>query len=174
MTFLNFFYFCWSFLPSWIRIRIPNPDTDPLTWIESGSETLVLKLQHVEIQYLNPICPRQLRAEVTRRRAARARRWWRPPLPCTRSLLTCRAPRGVAAPARSPAPRISCWKKGAGLVRVRPPHNCRTFSARRCRSGRLQAGMRIFCRCAGGRWCFFGAVFGSRSIESLSRLFAKA
>ncbi len=26
---LKFFYFCGSFLPSWIRIRIPNPD--PLT-----------------------------------------------------------------------------------------------------------------------------------------------
>jgi hypothetical protein len=25
-----FFYFCGSFLPSWIRIRIPNPDPDPL------------------------------------------------------------------------------------------------------------------------------------------------
>jgi hypothetical protein len=25
------FYFCGSFLPSWIRIRIPNPDPDPLT-----------------------------------------------------------------------------------------------------------------------------------------------
>jgi hypothetical protein len=33
MKFLNFFHFCGSFLPSWIwiRIRIPNPDTDPLT-----------------------------------------------------------------------------------------------------------------------------------------------
>jgi hypothetical protein len=26
---LTFFYFCFSFLPSWIRIRICNPDTDP-------------------------------------------------------------------------------------------------------------------------------------------------
>ncbi len=26
-----FFYFCGSFLPSWIRIRIPNPDPDPQT-----------------------------------------------------------------------------------------------------------------------------------------------
>ncbi len=25
------FYFCGSFLPSWIRIRIPNPDPDPMT-----------------------------------------------------------------------------------------------------------------------------------------------
>ncbi len=26
-----FFYFCGSFLPSWIRIRIPNTDPDPQT-----------------------------------------------------------------------------------------------------------------------------------------------
>jgi hypothetical protein len=26
-----FFYFCGLFLPSWIRIRIPNTDPDPLT-----------------------------------------------------------------------------------------------------------------------------------------------
>jgi hypothetical protein len=31
MKFLNFSYFCGSFLPSWIRIRIPNTDPDPLT-----------------------------------------------------------------------------------------------------------------------------------------------
>ncbi len=32
MKFLNFLkYFCGSFLPSWIRIRIPNTDPDPLT-----------------------------------------------------------------------------------------------------------------------------------------------
>ncbi len=32
-NFWIFFYFCGSFLPSWIRIRIliPNPDPDPLT-----------------------------------------------------------------------------------------------------------------------------------------------
>ncbi len=29
--FCTFFYFCGSFLPSWIRIRIPNPDPDPQT-----------------------------------------------------------------------------------------------------------------------------------------------
>ncbi len=29
-TFTNFFYFRGSFLPSWIRIRIPNTDPDPL------------------------------------------------------------------------------------------------------------------------------------------------
>ncbi len=30
-NFWTFFYFCGSFLPSWIRIRIPNPD--PTGWI---------------------------------------------------------------------------------------------------------------------------------------------
>ncbi len=29
----TFFYFCGSFLPSWIWIRIPNTDPDPLTWL---------------------------------------------------------------------------------------------------------------------------------------------
>jgi hypothetical protein len=32
---MNFFYFCGSFLPSWIRIRIPN--TDPDSEYGSGS-----------------------------------------------------------------------------------------------------------------------------------------
>ena len=32
-NFITFFYFCGSFLPSWIRIRIPNLDTEPLTWL---------------------------------------------------------------------------------------------------------------------------------------------
>jgi hypothetical protein len=31
MNFKKKFYFCGSFLPSWIRIRIPNPYPDPLT-----------------------------------------------------------------------------------------------------------------------------------------------
>ncbi len=31
MKFLKIIYFLWVFLPSWIWIRIPNPDTDPLT-----------------------------------------------------------------------------------------------------------------------------------------------
>jgi hypothetical protein len=47
MKILFFFYFCWSFLPSWIRIRIRNlnADPNPATQINadpcgSGSETL--------------------------------------------------------------------------------------------------------------------------------------
>ncbi len=49
MKFLKKFLFCWSFLPAWIRIRIPNPDMDSLTWLNSvqsrsvsGSETLII------------------------------------------------------------------------------------------------------------------------------------
>ncbi len=33
MKFLNFFYFCGSFLPSWIRFRIPIPNPHLLTWL---------------------------------------------------------------------------------------------------------------------------------------------
>ncbi len=33
MKFMNFFYACGSFFPSWIRIRIANPDPDPQHWI---------------------------------------------------------------------------------------------------------------------------------------------
>jgi hypothetical protein len=31
MKLIKFFYFCWSYMPSWIRIRIANPDPDPGT-----------------------------------------------------------------------------------------------------------------------------------------------
>jgi hypothetical protein len=53
-----FFYFCVSFLPSWIRFRICNlnadPDPDPATQINAdlfGSrfETLVKKVKHVSL-----------------------------------------------------------------------------------------------------------------------------
>ncbi len=48
-NFSNFFYFCGSFLPFWIRIRIPNtdpdhsgsnwdPDPDPQHWFEQSKE----------------------------------------------------------------------------------------------------------------------------------------
>jgi hypothetical protein len=35
---LIFFYFCGSILPFWIRIRVPNPDTDPLTWLNPNPD----------------------------------------------------------------------------------------------------------------------------------------
>ncbi len=38
MTFQNFFYFCGSFLPTCIRIRIPNPDPD---WIRIRNAALL-------------------------------------------------------------------------------------------------------------------------------------
>jgi hypothetical protein len=34
MKFLKYFYFYGSFLPSWIRIWIPNTDPDPLTQLD--------------------------------------------------------------------------------------------------------------------------------------------
>jgi hypothetical protein len=57
MKILDFFYFCGSFLPSWIRIRNLNADPDPdqATQINadpcgSGSETL-LPTYHVEVSF---------------------------------------------------------------------------------------------------------------------------
>ncbi len=47
MIFLKKINFCWSFLPSWIRIRIPN--TDPDSDYGSGSETLALTLMNVQV-----------------------------------------------------------------------------------------------------------------------------
>ncbi len=38
MKFLNFSYFFGSFLSSWIRIQISNPDTDLLTWLNPDSK----------------------------------------------------------------------------------------------------------------------------------------
>jgi hypothetical protein len=48
MKFHNFFYFCGSFLPSWIRNRIPNTDPDPLTWLNPDP---------IRIRIRNPACP---------------------------------------------------------------------------------------------------------------------
>jgi hypothetical protein len=59
MKILYFFYFCGSFLPSWIRIRIRNlnADPDPATQINadpcgSGSETLPNSQQRTQIYLL--------------------------------------------------------------------------------------------------------------------------
>ncbi len=35
-NFFNIFYYCGSFLPSWIRIRIPNTGPDPLARLNLG------------------------------------------------------------------------------------------------------------------------------------------
>ncbi len=49
IKFLNFFNFCRSFLPSWIRIRIRirNPDTDPLTWLNPDPKHWLEAIQHI-------------------------------------------------------------------------------------------------------------------------------
>ncbi len=46
-NFLPFICFCRSFMPSRIRIRIPNPDTDPLTWLNPDPD-----LKHCFLPYL--------------------------------------------------------------------------------------------------------------------------
>jgi len=44
---LIFFYFCGSFLPSWIRIQIPNPD--PLTWLNPDP----IRIQNIDANMLS-------------------------------------------------------------------------------------------------------------------------
>ena len=44
---MNFFYFGGSFLPSWIRIRIPNTDPDPLARLNTDP---------IRIRIRNPGC----------------------------------------------------------------------------------------------------------------------
>ncbi len=48
-NFWIFFYFCGSFLPSWIRIqiRIPNTDPDPLTWLNPDPKHCMKGLQQL-------------------------------------------------------------------------------------------------------------------------------
>ncbi len=63
-TFTNFFLLLWVFLPSWIRIRIPNPDpqtrlnTDPIRIrIHNPAECLtVLAPQHWLLRNLGASC----------------------------------------------------------------------------------------------------------------------
>ncbi len=64
MNFSKKFYFCGSFLPSWIRIRIPNtdPDPDPLTrlnpdpqpWIKYNTAINERRLTSVEAWFGEP------------------------------------------------------------------------------------------------------------------------
>ncbi len=42
LNFLIFFYFCVSFWLSWLRIRIPNTDRDPLTWLNPAPGSVSL------------------------------------------------------------------------------------------------------------------------------------
>jgi hypothetical protein len=49
MNFYNFFfYFCGSFLASWvrIRIRIPNPDPDPLARLNTESIRIRIRIRN--------------------------------------------------------------------------------------------------------------------------------
>ncbi len=61
MKFLNFFCFSGSFLPSWIRIRIPNQDQDPLTWLKPNpiwiriwNTATYYPLQNIHIHCISP------------------------------------------------------------------------------------------------------------------------
>ncbi len=51
LKFLNFFYFCGSFLPAWIGIRIPNPGQDPGKRFQSGSNQ---DTKHLQNSNMNP------------------------------------------------------------------------------------------------------------------------
>jgi hypothetical protein len=48
---MNFFYFCGSFLPSWIRIRIPNTDPDPDPLARLNTDPIRIRIQ---IRIRNP------------------------------------------------------------------------------------------------------------------------
>jgi hypothetical protein len=46
MKFLIFFYFCGSFLPSWIRIRITNPEL--LTWLNPDPIRIHIRIRNTD------------------------------------------------------------------------------------------------------------------------------
>ncbi len=39
-------YFCGTFLPSWIRIRIPNTDPDPLARMNTGTDPIRIRIRN--------------------------------------------------------------------------------------------------------------------------------
>ncbi len=49
---MNFFYFCGSFLPSWIRIRIPNTDPDPLARL--NTDPIRIRIRNPASKRLGP------------------------------------------------------------------------------------------------------------------------
>jgi hypothetical protein len=54
---MNFFYFCGSFLPSWIRIRIPNTDPDPLARLNTDPIRIRIRNPAFYTKYaLKPYC----------------------------------------------------------------------------------------------------------------------
>ncbi len=48
---MNFFYFCGSFLPSWIRIRIPNTDPDPLARL--NTDPIRIRIRNPDLIIIN-------------------------------------------------------------------------------------------------------------------------
>jgi hypothetical protein len=46
MKFSIFFYFCGPFLPSWIRIRIPNTDPDPHQLTQLNTNTIRIRIRN--------------------------------------------------------------------------------------------------------------------------------
>ncbi len=56
-NFVTFFFFCWSFLPSWIRIRIPNskPYPDPKHWMKYRYRTQPETFT-IQIIFRHPTC----------------------------------------------------------------------------------------------------------------------
>ncbi len=48
---MNFFYFCGTFLPSWIRIRIRIPNTDPDPLARLNTDPIRIRIQ---IRIRNP------------------------------------------------------------------------------------------------------------------------
>ncbi len=55
-----FFYFCGSFLSSWIRIRIPNPDTDPLSWLNPDPIQIRIRNTGLWNRFQNDFVPYRL------------------------------------------------------------------------------------------------------------------
>ncbi len=56
---MNFFSFCGSFLPSWIRIRIqiPNtyPDPDPLAWLYTDPIRIQIRIRNPALKFADGI-----------------------------------------------------------------------------------------------------------------------
>jgi hypothetical protein len=56
---MNFFYFCGSFLPSWIRIRIriqiTDPDPDPM--VRLNSDPIRIRIRNPDLKATCETCP---------------------------------------------------------------------------------------------------------------------
>jgi hypothetical protein len=103
MKFQNFFFcICGSFLPSWIRIRIPNPD--PLNWL--NSDPLRIRIRNTGIvNTFHPCCLWIRSWGPTRRGSVTscASAW-----PCTRGTGTTTWPQTTSWVCRDQRFRISC------------------------------------------------------------------